>query len=134
MRELDPGLLEKAGELGIVIIGTWGNKRIQQEIDKVENAKVEGADNLTIAEAESNLKESADNMVKPIVDRVEALVDKFTTIEWANERAAKIWEGQSTSLTIIERVGRIRQALKERGFTRFDDLVIPTTEDYKKFL
>lgn len=118
MRELDPSLLKQAEELNIDIKGTWGNKRIEQA--------------LVDAQAEINCVLDEDDSLQAEVHANS--VSLFQTLEWANERAAKIWEGQSTSLSILERVGRIKLALKQRGFTRWDDLVIPTTEDYKIYL
>jgi len=64
----------------------------------------------------------------------EDVVNIFETIEWANERAAKIWEGQSTHLSILERVGRIKVGLSDKGFTDFKNLTIPTQLDYKRYL
>ena len=61
-------------------------------------------------------------------------VPLYHTLEWATERAAKIWEGQSPHLSILERVGRIKLGLGARGFTRFKELVLPTNLDYKKYL
>ncbi len=97
---------DKAEALGIKVDGRWSDERIQEEIDKVKG-------------------------VHPPIKESENI---FHTVEWANERAAKIWEGQSESLSIIERVGRIRMALKDKGFSRWDELVIPTDGDYKKYL
>jgi len=128
---------EKAEALGIKVDGRWSDARIQQEIDKVENVQAEGADvNAAWDAAEVKVPPVGDNAVitNTTIHSTTEAVDKFKTLEWANERAAKIWGGQSVSLTILERVGRIKLALKERGFTRFDELVIPTTEDYKKYL
>lgn len=102
MRDINPELRARAEGLGIKILGTWGETKIQETIDALTNTTPD--------------------------------VDKFHTLEWANERAAKIWEGQSPNLGIAERVGRIRSALKVRGFTRFEELEIPTTENYKIYL
>ena len=70
---------------------------------------------------------------KPKVEG-EDVVNIFETLEWANERAAKIWEGQSTHLSILERVGRIKVGLSDKGFTDFKNLTIPTQLDYKRYL
>lgn len=112
----------EAKELGIKVDGRWSEDRIQKEIDKVKNnAKIEGAD--VPAEAEP------EQAAAPAV-----AVDKFQTLEWANDHAAKIWAGQSPALSLLERVGRIRMALKDKGFDDFDNLVIPTKHDYKRYL
>jgi len=109
MRELDTELMSQAGELGIEVKGNWGNKRLKQAIKEA-----------------AKKSEPVKNNDQP--------TDKFQTIEWANERAAKIWEGQSVSLSLVERIGRIRMALKAKGFRDFDNLVIPTDEEYQKYL
>jgi len=49
-------------------------------------------------------------------------------MDWANTRVQAIWDGQSPSLSVIERTGRIRSALKERGFTDFEKLDWPLKE------
>ena len=54
-------------------------------------------------------------------------IDKFKTVEWATERAKAIWEGQSPGLSMVERVGRIKAALKDKGFTDFDNLTMPVS-------
>ena len=123
MRDLDPELMERAGELNIVVPGTWGNKRIQQAIDEA-SPKVEGAD---------VIDEPVSQPAEPIRNTAEA-VDKYQTVEWASERASKIFAGQSPHLPMVERIGRIRIALKERGFTRWNDLVITGAVDYQKYL
>ena len=74
-------------------------------------------------------------------DRIKEEIDRFQTpktseipsLEWANQRAVAIWEGQSPSLGIAERVGRIRAALKDKGFKDFDKLKLPT-KDYERYL
>ncbi len=58
----------------------------------------------------------------------------FETLEWANERAAKIWAGQSPNLSMLERVGRIKLGLGDKGFTDFKKLTLPTNADYKRYL
>ena len=67
-------------------------------------------------------------------DVLDKVADKFQTLEWANARAAAIWEGQSSSLTVLERVGRIKLALKAKGFEDFSNITIPTKIEYKKYL
>jgi hypothetical protein len=54
-----------------------------------------------------------------------------------NDLARRIWEGQSQSLPLIERVGRIRYRLKEKGFTAIDQLELPNdgySNGYQKYL
>lgn len=103
----------RAEKLGIKVDGRWSESRILEEIMRAESEKIKEA-----AEPEA----------------AEAVVNKFETVEWANKRAAAIWAGQSPSLSLLERVGRIKMALKSFGFTDFDNLVIPTNQDYKKYL
>lgn len=45
--------------------------------------------------------------------------------------AMRIWEGQSPDISVIERVGRIANALKERGFDL--DIELPH-EDAGRYL
>lgn len=97
---------EEAESLGIKVDGRWSDDRVQQEIDS------------------KKLSESV----------AETPISKFESLEWANNHAKAIWSGQSSSLSLIDRVARIRAALKEKGFTDFDNLVIPTSEDYRKYL
>jgi len=155
MIQVNPELLTKAKSLGINVKGTWGDKKVQEEIAKAsETIGGQPADIIS-----GVMKASADKIVSVAMTAVAGgttqvapdneilhiepapgaaenmmLANKFASIEWANERAAKIWEGQSTFLTVADRVGRIRAALKTRGFTRFDELVLPTTENYKIYL
>ena len=107
---------EQAEALGITIDGRWSDKRILQEI---ESEKGNGMPSIETAKPE----EIPDNAA-----------DKFESVEWANDHAAKIWEGQSSSLSLIERVARIRAALKDKGFNRFDALKLPTKEDFRRYL
>ena len=100
---------ERAKALGIKVDGRWSESRILEEIMRAES-KIEPK---TI----KNTTEAAD-----------------VELEWANKRAADIWEGQSPNLSILERVGRVKLALKSFGFTDFESLVIPTNHDYKKYL
>ena len=79
--------------------------------------------------SDTRIQEEIDKMNQP-----EPEVNKFKTVEWANAHAAKMWEGQSEAVSTLERVGRIRLALKAKGFERFDELVIPTNKDYKRYL
>ena len=101
---------ERANALGIKVDGRWSEHRLLEEIMKTESKMIE----------------------KPIINTTEA-ADK-PTIEWANTRAAAIWEGQSSSLSILERVGRIKLALKAKGFEDFSNITIPTKIEYKKYL
>ncbi len=71
----------------------------------------------------------------------DAVAEAMANIAKMNDMAARIWEGQSISLPIIERVGRIKAALKDKGFTEFDHLVLPDDKwsrnngnGYKKFI
>ncbi len=68
------------------------------------------------------------------MNNIPAPVDKFQTVEWASERASKIYAGQSPHLDEALRIGRIRASLKERGYTRWDDLVIDGASDYQRYL
>lgn len=122
MRDIDPELLEKAMQLDIPIKGTWGNARIQQAIDAVE-AMDKGVNVSPVVVDMINTTKAFDEAV-----------DKFKTLEWASERASKIYAGQSPHLDIALRIGRIRAALKERGFTRWDELVIDGAHDYQRYL
>jgi len=74
--------------------------------------------------------------IKTNPEAITNMVDaqKFTTPEWASERASKIYAGQSPNLAMVERIGRIRVALKERGYTRWNDLVIDGAVDYQRYL
>jgi len=132
---------ERAKALGIKVDGRWSESRLLEEImraeselkngDMVDGAKVE------ILPSDVPVIEGADvaeEAVEPIPEPVVEPVDKFQTLEWANDRAAKIWEGQSSSLSTLERVGRIKLALKDKGFTDFTKLTLPTKLDYKKHL
>jgi hypothetical protein len=52
-----------------------------------------------------------------------------------NERALAIWNGQSPNLSMIERVGRIRAAIKDRGWIEhIESLELPTKENFKRYL
>lgn len=95
-------LKDKAESMGIEIPGTWGDNRLQQEIDLIESPPQES--------------------------------DKFKTVEWAQERAMAIWGGQSTDMTVYERVGRIRLSLMDKGFERFPELKLPISEDLERLL
>ena len=97
-------LKEAAQKLGVKVDGRWSDAKIQEVIDN--------------AAPKSNTEEA---------------VDKFKTVEWANERAKLIWAGQSTPLDIIQRTGRIRFALKEKGFTDFEAMDWPHP-DCKKYI
>ncbi|MGD9381208.1 MAG: hypothetical protein PVI03_02075 [Candidatus Thorarchaeota archaeon] len=108
----DPELVRQAEELGITIKGNWGDARIKKAIDDVE----------------------AMNKASDYYEDVMPPVDKFQTVEWASERASKIFAGQSPHLGMAERIGRIRAALKERGFTRWDELEITGAVDYQRYL
>ena len=74
--------------------------------------------------------------IKTNPEAISNMVDaqKFTTPEWASERASKIYAGQSPNLAMVERIGRIRVVLKERGYTRWNDLVIDGAVDYQRYL
>jgi len=98
---------DKAEALGIKVDGRWSDSRIQEEIDKVSSS-VEGAD--VVEEA------------KPVHDT-----------DWFKARAIAIFEGQSPSLDIVSRVGRIRASLKDMGFTDFDKIELPSDEDYRRY-
>jgi len=99
---------EKAEALGIKVDGRWSEERIQAEIDAVSSPGYGGVNN--------------------------SQANPFEDAEFASAHAAKIWAGQSNTLSLLERVGRIRMALKDKGFDDFDNLVLPTTEDYRKYL
>lgn len=115
MRDIDPKLIAKAEELKIPIKGNWGNTRIQQAIDAVD---------ATHAEFDAVI----------LSDDTDSVEDKFKTVEWASERASKMYAGQSPHLGMAERIGRIRAALKERGYTRWEELVIDGAVDYQRYL
>ena len=68
---------------------------------------------------------------KPKPKPVEELID--AAVVQMNDLANRIWEGQSPSLPLNERVRRIKNSLKEKGFTAIDQLVLPGKE-YKRFL
>ncbi len=52
-----------------------------------------------------------------------------------NAYALRVWENQSVSLSLRERVQRIKSALIEQGFEdKLDTLELPTKEDFKRFL
>ena len=103
-------LKDIAESMGIKVDGRWSEAKIQEKIDM---AKIEGDD-------------------VPHQSNTEEAVDKFQTVEWANERVKLIWEGQSPSLGVAERTGRIRAALKEKGFANFDAIHWPNP-DCKKY-
>ena len=59
-------------------------------------------------------------------------IDK--SVSQMNDLANRIWEGQSPSLPLNERVRRIKNSLIERGFTEeLSQLILPGKE-YKRFL
>lgn len=102
-------LKEQAEKLGIKVDGRWNDARIQQEI-------------------EAKMPQEAEEVEEETVS-----TNKFETVEWANERAKLIWGGQSTALSIVERTGRIKRALRDKGFTQFDKMELPHPE-CKKYI
>jgi len=121
---------EMAEKLGIKVDGRWSESRLLEEIMKKESElkaapSIEGAD---------VVEDIVEPISEPVVETITEPVDKFKTLEWANDRAAKIWEGQSSSLTTLERIGRIKLALKAKGFEDFTKLTIPTNLEYQKYL
>jgi len=63
-------------------------------------------------------------------------VSKDDRIAKMNMMAKRQWDGQSASLSIIERVGRIRAGLKGHGYVDIlNDLVLPLPKaDYERYL
>ena len=52
-----------------------------------------------------------------------------------NALALRIWNGQSVSLSLRERVQRIKAALIEHGHgDKLSELQLPTNEDIKRYL
>lgn len=100
-------LKEQAEALGIKVDGRWSDKRIQEEIDKVEAATQENEVVIhTVECAEPGLYSS---------------VSAYTI----NDLAMRIWEGQSVSLPERVRVTRIINALKDKGYEDLSDLNLP---------
>ena len=80
---------------------------------------------------EPEFEDTGDPASKPKPESVEELIE--TAVAQMNDLANRIWEGQSPSLPLNERVRRIKNSLKEKGFTAIDQLVLPGKE-YKRFL
>ena len=114
---------DRAKALGIKVDGRWSEHRLLEEIMKTES-KLKDGDMVGNARVE-RLPDDV-----PVVEGS----TNGPSLEWANTRAAAIWEGQSSSLTVLERVGRIKLALKAKGFEDFSNITIPTKIEYKKYL
>ena len=67
---------------------------------------------------------------------VEVVVDNYPNVPechpQAQELALRIWAGQSPDVAVIERVERIANALKDRGFPCAVTLPHPDAERYMK--
>ena len=150
---------DRAKALGIKVDGRWSEHRLLEEIMKTEsklkdgdmvgNARVERLpDDVPVVEGVDVVEDTIVDMMQDAFDGggkvtvitdshqdvLDKVADKFQTLEWANARAAAIWEGQSSSLTVLERIGRIKLALKAKGFEDFSNITIPTKIEYKKYL
>lgn len=53
--------------------------------------------------------------------------------EKMNALALRIWEGQSVSLPLIERVARIKKGLEGQGYTDHSGLVLPDA-GFRKYM
>jgi hypothetical protein len=115
---------ERAAALGIKVDGRWSESRILEEIMRAENKQIEGAD----------VPDSLDVTEDTVQGNTTEAVDEGISLDVANTRANAIWAGQSSSLTTLERVGRIKLALKKFGFKDFESLEIKGANDYKKYL
>lgn len=56
-----------------------------------------------------------------------------TTVDDMNDLALRIWEGQSVSLPLKDRVERIVMRLKAKGYDDMSQLTLPK-EGFKKYL
>ena len=80
---------------------------------------------------EPEFENTGDPASKPKPDPTVEPMDK--AVLQMNDLANRIWEGQSPSLPLNERMRRIKNSLKEKGFTAIDQLILPGKE-YKRFL
>lgn len=61
--------------------------------------------------------------------------DETKELSPMNAHALRVWEGQSVSLSLRERVQRIKAALIEQGFeNELDALELPTKDEFKRYL
>ena len=98
-------LKEKAESLGIKVDGRWSDARIFEEIEKrLPNVHVDNP---------------YSHNDKPVDD--------------LNNLALRIWNGQSASLSLKDRVHRIVKAAKSRGYDDFSGLSLPA-QGFEKYL
>lgn len=61
--------------------------------------------------------------------------EEIKELDPMNALALRIWNGQSVSLSLRERVQRIKAALIEHGHgDKLSELQLPTNEDIKRYL
>jgi len=92
-------LTAQALDLGVKVDKRWSTNRLKAEINKASTGEPEKA--------------------TPVVE------DIIKDSAWAQKHLDAVWAGQSPSLSKIERIGRVRAALKGHGFTDYESLDWP---------
>lgn len=100
---------EKAESLGIKVDGRWSEARLKEEIERAENAVIEGAD------APENYDLPEETPKEP---------EETEDIDAMNDLANRIWSGQSPDLPEHERMFRVKKGCEAQGYTRLDEIVI----------
>lgn len=110
-------LREQAEALGIKVDGRWNDARIQKEINKF-------SDDLIVVNGSTGTDGE-------VIDATAAAptISVGGELSDMNALALRIWEGQSVSLPIVERVKRIKKALTDKGYD-VKGLKLPVEDKY----
>lgn len=112
----------------------------KEQKDKLEeyayarfNVNLDKRKSLSSLQAQVEALEAAEDAQDNASVIVESGAESVRTVAM-NEHARRIWDGQMPSLPIRERVARIVRGLQKQGYTDMSGLLLPTKEDYKRYL